>query len=46
MEENNMGYVVINKKTGRLVSRHYDRQSATRIKNMKKNKKELIVKKT
>jgi len=41
-----MSYVVINKKTGEVVSRHNDRQTATRIKNMKRNKKDLIVKKS
>jgi len=41
-----MSYVVVNKKTGEVVSRHNDRQTATRIKNMKRNKKDLIVKKS
>ena len=38
-----MSYVIVNKKTDNLVSRHNDRKTATRIKNMKKNKKDLIV---
>ena len=41
-----MSYVIVNKKTGEVVSRHNDRQTATRIKNMKRNKKDLIVKRS
>jgi len=38
-----MSYVIVNKKTLELISRHNDKKTAIKIKNMKINKKDLEI---